>query len=356
MKQPSHFHTTVFTFLLIAILTLVPRTAAAQYGVFMGSADLDGNGTAENVYNNGSTINVVSGGSVTPYNIGFTSWALLYGNFTSVVDLDGQPGAEISVNRGGTLYIITHRTRSTYSYTMTGSWAAAPGGIVDQDGQPGAEIAIVAANSLRIVKDRQRSVREVFISGQFAVIGNAIADLDGIAGAEVPIANGPYLRIYQDRTGGTIDLYISPGSWAVCTTGSNCVSDMNGDPGKELVIAVPNEIRIVKLYTTGGGFANYVSNYWIGGQYAILSDGVRDFDGAIGNDIAMSRSDGNLLILRPRGGSLQTINGYSTFGTTWTLVNYADLDGAAGDEIRLQSNTNGRIYRIYPRTGSVSAE
>lgn len=355
MSHP--LHSILMTWALLALAALLPGTAAAQYGVLMGSADLDGNGTIENVYNNGSTINVVSGGSVTPYNIGFTSWALLYGNFSSVADLDGQPGLEIPVNRGGSLMIITHRTRGTYSYPMSGTWAAAPGGIVDMDGQPGKEIAILSGNSLRVVKDRTRSVREIVLSGQFAIIGAAITDLDGIAGAEVPIANGPNLRIYTDRTGNTTDLYISAGSWAVCTSGSACVSDMNGLPGAELLIAVPNEIRIVKMYNSGGGvFASFISNYYIGQQYAVLSDGVRQFDSAEGNDIAVALSNGNMMFLYPRTGNTRTIGLTSTVGTSWGLLGYADLDGATGDEIRVQSYVNGRNYRIYPRSGSVIAE
>lgn len=335
-----------------AILSLMPTVASAQYGLFMGSADLDGDGIVENVYNNGGTINVVSSSTVTPYYIGFTSWALLYGNFSSVVDLDGQPGAEIPVNVGSSLLIITHRTRSTNSYQMLGTWAAAPGGIVDQDGVAGKEITIVAAYSIRTVNQRLRSVHEYNMQGQFAVIGAAISDLDGIAGAEVPIANGPYLRIYAHRTYQVFDFYVSPGSWAVCTSGSNCVSNMDGNPGNELLLILPYEMKVVRLYNGVGS----MTGSWIGAQYAILSDGVRDFNGIAGNDIAMARSDGNINILYPYNGYLQLISGYGTFGQSWTLLGYGNFDGVAGDEIRVQSQTNNLIYRIYPRSGTVSRE
>ncbi len=352
----SSFRNTLLA-LMLTTCAWLPGTASAQ-GVLIGSADLDGDGIAEQVYNNGPGITVRStNGSTTNYPVSSGSWALLYGSFSSVVDLDGEPGAEIPVNRGGSLLIISHRTRGTQSYPMSGSWAAAPGGIVDLDGTAGREITIIGTEGLRIVNQRLRSVRNVAVSGQFAVIGGAISDLDGVPGAEIPVANGQYLRIYRYSVASMVNLQISSGSWAVCTTGSNCVSDMNGDPGNELIVVVPNEIRIVKLYSTGGGpFANFVSNYWIGYQYAILSDGVREFDGGAGNDIAMARNDGSLLILRPRTGTLQTISGAGTFGSTWTLEGYANLDGATGDEIRVRSNTNNRVYRIYPRSGSVVAE
>jgi hypothetical protein len=32
------------------------------------------------------------------------------------------------------------------------------------------------------------------------------------------------------------------GNWAVCTSGSSCVSDLDGTAGAELIIAVPNAI------------------------------------------------------------------------------------------------------------------
>lgn len=95
---------------------------------------------------------------------------------------------------------------------------------------------------------------------------------------------------------------------------------------------------------------------WIGNQHATLNNGVRDFDGAGGNDIAIARADGMLHILRPASDYLQMISGAGTFSSSWTLVGYANLDGGPGDEIRIRSNTNNRIYRVYPRTGSVQAE
>lgn len=337
--------------LLVALTVWAPRPAAAAgFGLLIGSADLDGDGLPEDVYNNLSSINVVRGTTVTSYPIGFTSWALLNGDFSSVVDLDGAPGAEIPVNIGGSLLIIHHATRSTSTYAMGSSWAAAPGGFADLDGQPGKEIVIVTPTGVRIVQERARNVRSVAISGQYAVIGAAITDLDGTAGAEVPISNGSSLMIYSFVRGVLSSFPMGSGSWAVCTSGSDCVSDMDGLPGAELLIAVPNAIQVLR-YRSG-----VINNFFIGQQYATLSAGVRDFDGAAGNDIAMARADGGLLIIRPASGVIQTINGAGTFGSSWTLVGYINADGLPGDEIRIRSTATSRVYRANPRTGSVSAE
>ncbi len=348
MKIP--FRAALFALALIACAWL-PGTASAQ-GVLMGSADLDGNGTAEQVYNNGSYITVKgSDGSSYNYQISTGSWALLYGNFTSVANLDGQPGAEISINRGNSLLVINHNSRSTYSYPMSGSWAASPGGITDLDGYAGAEIAIVAADALRIVHHSSRSVSSTPMSGTYSIAVYGIADLDGQPGAEIPIANGSALRIYNDRSRTMSSFPVSSGNWAICNVpGTNCVSNMNSSAGAELALILPNEIRIVSVASGS------INTYWIGAQYAILADGVRDFDGIAGNDIAVARNDNMISIIRPQSGNLQTISGNSTFGSWWSLLNYANLDGVAGDEIRVRNNSNNRIYRIYPRSGIVSAE
>lgn len=332
----------------------LPGTASAQ-GVLMGSADLDGDGLAETVYNNGSYITVKStNGSSYNYQVSSGSWSLLYGNFTSVANLDGSPGAEIPINRGNSLLVINHNSRSSYSYPMSGSWAASPGGITDLDGNAGAEIAIVATDALRIVHHSARSVSSTPMSGTYAIAVYGIKDLDGQPGAEIPIANGSALRIYNDRTRSMRSTPVSSGSWAICNDPGipNCVSDMNGTAGAELVLILPNYISVYS-YVSGS-----MNNYIINSQYAILSDGVRQFDGTAGNEIAVSRSDGNINIIYPRTGNVQFINGSNTFnaGRWWSLLNYANLDGVAGDEIRVRDNGYGRNYRIYPRSGSVVAE
>lgn len=340
------------TMALVACMWL-PGNASAQ-GVLMGSADLDGDNVAESVFNNGSFITVrSSNGSSYNYQVSGGSWALLYGNFSSVQDLDGSPGAEIPINIGGALMVINHNTRSSYNYQISsGSWAASPNGITDLNGIAGNEIVIVVFDSLRIVDHRARSTSSQPMSGTYAIAVYGIRDLDGQPGAEIPIANGSALRIYNYRTRSLSSTPVSGGSWAICNDPGipNCVSDMNGTAGAELVLILPNAISVYS-YVTGS-----MSTYNINAQYAILSDGVRQFDGTTGNEIAVARNDGHINIIYPRTGTVQFINGTNTFGSWWSLLNYANLDGVAGDEIRVRNNGIGRNYRIYPRSGTVSAE
>lgn len=344
---------TALSALVLSACAWLPGTASAQ-GVLMGSADLDGDNIAETVYNNGSYITVRNtSGSSYNYQVSTGSWALLYGDFSSVKDLDGTAGAEIPINIGGALKVINHNSRSSYNYQIsTGSWAASPGGITDLNGIAGNEILIVASDSLKVVDHRARSTSSQPMSGTYAVAVYGIRDLDGQPGAEVPIANGSALRVYNYRTRSMSSTPVSSGSWAICNDPiiPNCVSDMNGTPGAELVLIKPNVIGVYS-YVTGS-----TSNYTINTQYAILSDGVRGFDGTTGNEIAVARADGHINIIYPRTGSLQFINGSNTFGSWWSLLNYANLDGVAGDEIRVRNNGTARNYRIYPRTGSVVAE
>ena len=331
----------------------LPGAASAQ-GVLMGSADLDGDGIAVTVYNNGSYITVKStNGSSYNYQVSSGSWALLYGDFSSVKDLDGVAGAEIPINIGGALMVINHNSRSSYNYQISaGSWAASPGGITDLNGVAGNEIVIVASDSLKIVDHRARSTSSQPMSGTYAIAVYGIKDLDGQPGAEIPIANGSALRVYNYRTRSMSSTPVSSGSWAICNDPGipNCVSDLNGTAGAELILILPNYISVYS-YVTGS-----MSNYIINAQYAILNDGVRQFDGTTGNEIAVARSDGNINIVYPRTGTVQYINGSGTFGTWWSLLNYANLDGVAGDEIRVRNNGTARNYRIYPRSGSVVAE
>ncbi|MFZ5637575.1 MAG: hypothetical protein ACOY82_13430 [Pseudomonadota bacterium] len=295
--------------LLVAAAAVAPSqvfaqscsTSTAYYGVLMQVADLDGNGSLEAVCNGYSEIAVVAGnGTATRYPISNVYWT------QSVIDnVDSAPGAEIVLGQAPHLTVIQHYSRSKFSQ---------------------------------------------YIGPNFTIAVGAVSDMDGVAGKEIPIENGSNLVIYG-RSAILRTVWIAPNSnWKVCTEIANCASDMNGTTGAELLLALPSEVKIYSMASGG------LSSYWIGNQYATLSNGVRDFDGVAGNDIAIARADGMLHVLRPRSGYLQSISGAGTFGSTWTLVGYANLDGVAGDEIRIRSNTNNRIYRVYPRTGSVVAE
>jgi len=321
-------------------------TSTAYYGDLLQTADLDGNGTLEAVCNGYSEINVVSGSAAARYPLTNTPWTL-----AAVTDVDGAPGAEVVLKQGNQLTIVKHYARTTAGlYIGTGAWDI--GAFTDVDAVAGSEIAITTPTLLRIVTPRTGGITDHFIGTASRVVAGAIADMDGLPGNEIPLEAGSNLVVYG-RNGGLRTTWITNGSnWKVCADIANCASDMNGVAGAELLLALPSE---VKVYSLKSGALN---SYWIGSQYATLDNGVRDLDGAAGNDVAMAQGggSGNLLILRPASGTLQTINGAGSFGSSWTLLGYANLDGVAGDEIRIRSNTNNRVYRIYPRSGTVSVE
>lgn len=295
--------------LIVAAAAIMPSQVFAQscststnyYGVLLQVADLDGNGSLEAVCNGYSEIAVVAGnGTATRYPISNAYWTQWV-----VDDVDGSPGAEIVLGQAPYLTVIQHYTRTKSSQ---------------------------------------------YIGANYTIAVGAVSNMDGVAGKEIPIESGGNLLIYGRNSILRTVPIATNSNWKVCTDIANCASDMNGTAGAELLLALPNEL---KTYSMVSGALN---SFWIGGQYATLDNGVRDFDGVAGNDVAVARADGLLFILRPRSGNLQSISGNGTFGNSWTLVGYANLDGVAGDEIRIRSNTNNRIYRVYPRTGSVIAE
>lgn len=338
--------------LFLCAAALLPAAASAQscttptayYGTLMQIADLDGNGTQEAICNAYSEINVVSGTAATRYPLSNTYWTL-----AGVVDVDGLPGAEVVLQQGTQITILKHYQRTTtYVNNMGSAWTI--GAFADVDGSGGKEIVVTDPTRLRIVYGGPGSVGDYWIGAASRVAAGAIADMDGNLGMEIPLESGSNLVVYG-RYSGLQTIWITAGTnWKVCTDIANCASDMNGVAGAELLLALPSEVKVYSMKSGG------LSSYWIGSQYATLENGVRPLDDRPGNDVAMARSDGMLLILHPAGGGLQTISGAGTFGTLWQLVGYANLDGVAGDEIRIRSLSNNRIYRVYPRTGSVVAE
>ena len=295
--------------LLVAFAALAPSqvfaqscsTSTAYYGVLMKVADLDGNGTLEAVCNGYSEIAVVAtNGTATRYPISNVYWPQWV-----IEDIDSSPGAEVVLGQAPHLTVIRHYSRTKVSQ---------------------------------------------YIGPNFTIAVGAVADLDGQKGKEIPLESGSNLVIYGRNAILRTVWITSNNNWKVCTEIANCASDMNGTTGAELLLALPNEVKIYSMASGG------LSSYWIGNQYATLNNGVRDFDGVVGNDIAIARADGMLHVLRPRSGQLQSISGAGTFGTSWTLVGYGNLDGIAGDEILIRSNTNGRTYRVTPRTGAVTLQ
>ena len=339
--------------LFLAACALLPTRASAQsctvgnnyYGAFLQAADLDGDGTLEAVCNGYSEINVVSGSTASHYPISNVYWTL-----AGVADVDGQPGAEVVLQQGTQITLVRHYARTTSVIPNMGStWTIAA--FADVDGYAGKEIIVTDPTRLRIVSGGSGGITDNWIGAPATVATGAIADMDGRAGMEIPLESGSNLIVYGRYIGLRSTWVTSGTNWKVCTEIANCASDMDGVAGAELLLALPSEVRI---YSAKAGTMN---SYWIGGQYATLTDGVRPLDDRAGNDIALARGgDGMLLILRPAVGTVQTISGAGSFGNYWSLVGYANLDGVTGDEIRVRSSTSNRIYRVYPRSGSVVPE
>jgi hypothetical protein len=104
----------------------------------------------------------------------------------------------------------------------------------------------------------------------------------------------------------------------VATSGVNGVSDMDGIAGAELAIVNGSYLVIVTPRTQS------ITSYTIATNWSILSNGIQNFNGKAGNDIAIVvGGTGQLRIVHPANG---TINAYSTgsTGSSWSLTGYTN--------------------------------
>ncbi|TXH64765.1 MAG: hypothetical protein E6Q88_15065 [Lysobacteraceae bacterium] len=135
--------------LLIALLLMVlPIFTANAQGTLFGRADLDGNGSLDEIFVGNSFIRIAGGlGTVSrTYTFAGSATILAGGvqNMNAHVASAEIALSEIRQNQYTFLAIINHRTGVVQSFRMLPGWRLLAGGIKDLDGYPGAEIATYA--------------------------------------------------------------------------------------------------------------------------------------------------------------------------------------------------------------------
>jgi hypothetical protein len=317
--------------------------SSSRQSILIGAFDLNGDGTNEQVFNEGSSISVVQSNGVTAsYFISSGPWSILNGT-QGVIDLDGAAGAEIPINIGSSILVITHRTRSVKPYQVNGSqWALLNNGISDLDGNEGAEIAINIGSSILVITHRTTSVKSYGVSGSWALLRDGITDLDGYPGNEIAINKGSagvFIITHRTESVKTYDVpnagYIG---WSLLENG---ITDLDGTEGKEIAIVTNTGLFIIKHR------AQSTLIYGINNGWSLLQGGINDFNGIPGNEIAINIGTSMLIIHAYNN----TTKSYYV-GNIWSLNSYSNLDGLPGLEIII--NAGGRTKVINDRQGTIN--
>ena len=96
---------------------------------------------------------------------------------------------------------------------------------------------------------------------------------------------------------------------------------MDGVAGAEIAIANGSYLVVVNPRTQN------VASYLIGTNWSILSNGIQNFNGRAGNDIALVvGGTGQLRIVHPVDGSIDAYSTGST-GSSWSLTGYTSFNG-----------------------------
>lgn len=135
--------------LLIALLLMVmPVFAANAQGTLFGRADLDGNGSLDEIFVGNGFVRVAGGVGTVGRTYTFSGSATILAggvqNMNAHVASAEIALSEIRQNQYTFLRIINHRTGVVQSFRMLAGWRLLAGGIKDLDGYPGAEIATYA--------------------------------------------------------------------------------------------------------------------------------------------------------------------------------------------------------------------
>ncbi len=228
---------------LSLLMVFALATPAFAQGVLQATADLNGDGVPEKVYNalNGMMRVVNPNGTQQQYFITNNpgGWAILGGE-AGIKDMDGVPGGEIAVNAGAVVIVITHRTLSTRSYSLpSNSWALLGGaaGITDYDGVGGAEVPINMGTVIHLIKHRAGVIQSLTTTtGTWFLLPGpgGINDFDGQPGNDIAITTGnTTVRILHPRSGATRDYYVTNGGFSLAA-----VSDLDGYPGQEITLRI----------------------------------------------------------------------------------------------------------------------
>lgn len=282
---------------------LIIGAANASAQTLLGSWDLNGSGTLQNVYSYpvrpGTTeIRVVNQNSssssyfITVEGVG-ASWALM-----GAEDLDGQPGAELMfsftyrTNSVG-IKVITHRrqrTEDVFPVNGEGTWALMR--IADVDGKPGKELLLntwVVSADYRVVhfsagfaETRNYPLGRLGISPILLTPG--LADTDGAAGEEMIVnLDGKTVRIISDAAATTHDYLIGSDAWTVFG-----VSDLDGAAGNEIVIKHGDYLEIINDKTRN------VKRIFVGGTFTF--NRFQNVDGKGGNEIVINKNSAQQVI------------------------------------------------------------
>lgn len=215
-------------------------------------------------------------------------------------DLNGDGIKEQIYNTGSTITVKNRQGATERIYYVGGTWAMV--GIADLDGNPGAEVVARTYGDLVVITHRQRQVYPYpvsVLSGLWTVA--TIDQFDGVAGNEVAIADALLIA------------------------------------GRSSYIFIHHKTRTIRQH-----------HFAAAGNWGALA--FNDFDGIAGKEVAMSTGAlHHVAILHPR----TLVPHYYYVGVIQQLVSVSNLDGVAGNELRVMSNT-GVVFTINDRKRTVT--
>lgn len=245
----------IFRLAITLLASLCFQVKAAPGETLMGIWDLDGSGSAQQVWSSFVRVGVYkirvesSNGNSYSYYVEAGSykpnWSLI-----NVSDLNGEPGLELSImftvrETAAGLQIISHRNRSSkihYVLPPTGGLNYSVVTAANLDGNPGNELLLNVAytnggREYQVIHMQGTSISETkypFNRGEsVTILNNGIIDTDGQPGAEVLVnVGGNKIYVINDRNRSTYTYYMNGTSWSMLGS-----SDMNGVAGNEIVIS-----------------------------------------------------------------------------------------------------------------------
>lgn len=321
--------------LLISALAcqLTAQTALAEYPLIV-TADVDGDGLPDNVYNAG-VIRVIHGnGTQRDYSLGN-----VVSTFYSAVDFDGYGGVELVFRAGPDVAIINDNSHSINRYAF-GNIVFSIADAKQLDTNPGNEIIVKTGAVVSVITSN---------SSQIKSIAGGAASVWQYNGA-VSLANVPYKTIVIN-TGAGLKLYNynndSEASYknTVGPTSYFGVAEVNGVIGNELIGRTQSSVFVMTGLVPGTTSKTYAAGNGL--NWAIYGS-TADTDGKPGNEIILIEQGAIRIIHQSTG----LISKYQISGKNYSINSVVNTDGVAGAEISV-TNSDSKMFLINDRLGTI---
>jgi len=288
----------------------------------MGSWDLNGDGSNQSVFNEGSFVRVEQpNGGFRNYHIG-NDWVLLR---NGVVNTNRAGNKEMVFNFGSSIKIVDDKSQKIRTYRIGSGWRWI--GTSNTDNVGGKEIVFkTSTDRIKILSDEKRLIRTYFPGSGWVLLRGGFEDLDGIYGDEIALSLNGVIKIITDRNG-SVASYSVGSNWRLPDSG---IVDTDNVAGSEIIIedtgfGSGRVLRILR-HRTGE-----IKPYALGAGAEIVQGGVANVDGRPGRDIVFK--DGPFL--KTVIDRYRKINTFHIGNSFWRIANsgIVNFDNEPGREV-----------------------